>query len=199
MSEPSEQPAPAPAGPMRKVLRTGVGLTLVSLVLLPLVGLLVTTRYFIPSDSMSPTLVDGDRVVVNRLSYQFGDVSRGEIVVFGPTNLIAGESEIIKRVVGLPGETVRLVDGEVFVDGRRVVEPYLAVQGSSRAAAGAIPGCAQPDLASNLCTVPAGYVFVMGDNRVGSADSRIYGPVPIENIVGRAVVRMWPFSTIDRL
>ena len=184
---------------MRKVLRTGVGLTLVSLVLLPLVGLLVTTRYFIPSDSMSPTLVDGDRVVVNRLSYQFGDVSRGEIVVFGPTNLIAGESEIIKRVVGLPGETVRLVDGEVFVDGRRVVEPYLAVQGSSRAAAGAIPGCAQPDLASNLCTVPAGYVFVMGDNRVGSADSRIYGPVPIENIVGRAVVRMWPFSTIERL
>ena len=147
---------------------------------------------------MVPTLEDGDRVVVNRLSYQFGDIQRGQVVVFSKPENTVGENDLIKRIIGLPGETIRLVDNEVFVDGFRLEEPYLNSPNSSRPR-GRIPGCDQRSAMADACVVPEDHVFVMGDNRLGSSDSRVFGPIPAESIVGRAFLWVWPLSDLGEL
>ena len=167
-----------------------------------LIGLLlrsfVVQSYEIPSESMLPTLEDGNRVVVNHLSYQLGEVERGQVVVFDRPPSLDGENDLIKRVIGLPGETIRLVDTNVYIEGLRVIEPYLLVSESTRSK-GPIPGCAQPLADANQCVSPEGQVFVMGDNRRGSADSREFGPVGIDTIVGRAVGIVWPPTDLSQL
>ena len=167
-----------------------------------LIGLLlrsfVVQSYEIPSESMLPTLENGNRVVVNRLSYQLGEVERGQVVVFDRPPSLDGENDLIKRVIGLPGETIRLVDTNVYIEGLRVIEPYLLVSESTRSK-GPIPGCAQPLADANQCVIPEGHVFVMGDNRRGSADSREFGPVGIDTIVGRAVGIVWPPTDLSQL
>ncbi|MBT5757779.1 MAG: signal peptidase I [Acidimicrobiaceae bacterium] len=167
-----------------------------------LIGLLlrsfVVQSYEIPSESMLPTLEDGNRVVVNHLSYQLGEVERGQVVVFDRPPSLDGENDLIKRVIGLPGETIRLVDTNVYIEGLRVIEPYLLVSESTRSK-GPIPGCAQPLADANQCVIPEGHVFVMGDNRRGSADSREFGPVGIDTIVGRAVGIVWPPTDLSQL
>ena len=167
-----------------------------------LIGLLlrsfVVQSYEIPSESMLPTLEDGNRVVVNHLSYQLGEVERGQVVVFDRPPSLDGENDLIKRIIGLPGETIRLVDTNVYIEGLRVIEPYLLVSESTRSK-GPIPGCAQPLADANQCVIPEGHVFVMGDNRRGSADSREFGPVGIDTIVGRAVGIVWPPTDLSQL
>lgn len=167
-----------------------------------LIGLLlrsfVVQSYEIPSESMLPTLEDGNRVVVNHLSYQLGEVERGQVVVFDRPPSLDGENDLIKRIIGLPGETIRLVDTNVYIEGLRVIEPYLLVSESTRSK-GPIPGCAQPLADPNQCVIPEGHVFVMGDNRRGSADSREFGPVGIDTIVGRAVGIVWPPTDLSQL
>ena len=160
--------------------------------------LVLVQAYHIPSESMVPTLEDGDRVVVNRLSYQFGEVERGQVVVFAKPQGTEGENDLIKRIVGLPGETIRFVDNEVFVDGFLLEEPYLAAQDSTRPRI-RIPGCDQRSAMPDTCRVPDDSVFVMGDNRLGSSDSRVFGPIPTESIVGRAFLRVWPLNHLGEL
>lgn len=160
--------------------------------------LVLVQAYHIPSQSMVPTLHNGDRVVVNRLSYQFGEIERGQVVVFAKPPGTDGENDLIKRVIGLPGETVRFVDEQVYINGLRVEEPYLAQQNSTRPRL-TIPGCAQVDPAADLCVIPEGYIFVMGDNRLGSSDSRVFGPVEVDSVVGRAFVRVWPLNNLGAL
>jgi len=136
---------------------------------------------------MQDTLKVGDRVLVNKLSYQFGDIDRGDIVVFHKPDR-AGESDVddfIKRIVGLPGETLRAVDGVVYIDGRPLEEPYLA------------DGTVTNQLTE--ITVPEGHVFVLGDNRSLSRDSRFFGPIPMDSIVGEAFVRLWPLGSFGGL
>jgi len=170
-----------------------------------IIGLLVVLRvffplYFIPSGAMLPTLEQGDRVSVDKLISPLRDVERGHLIVFqrpgseDPT----GIPNLIKRVIGLPGETVSLNNGEVRINGDSLVEPYLAEGDTTRPLRNdAIPGCGHDSPIT--CTVPEGYVFVMGDNRSGSRDSREFGPIPIDSIVGRASVRVWPLSDYGRL
>ena len=143
--------------------------------------------FYIPSESMEPTLVERDRVIVNKLSYRLHDVNRGDLVVFDrPPNEPPTEiSELIKRVVGLPGETIEGRDGVVYIDGQRLVEPYIA-DGPSFGTFAAV-------------VVPEGHVFVMGDNRNNSRDSRVFGPISEDLIVGRAFVRVWPGSRLGFL
>jgi len=160
--------------------------------------LVLVQAYHIPSGSMIPTLEQGDRVVVNRLSYQFGEIDRGQVVVFAKPQGTEGENDLIKRIIGMPGETIRFVDNKVFINGLRVEEPYLFQQESTRPRL-MIPGCAQEQQASDLCVIPDGHVFMMGDNRVGSADSRVFGPVPVDSIVGRAFLRVWPLNSLGQL
>lgn len=143
--------------------------------------------FYIPSSSMEDTLLIGDRVLVNKLSYDFGEVERGDIVVFERPPHDTGNPDIkdlIKRVIALPGETVELRNGEVFIDGRRLQEPYLDANDGATV---------EPR------EVPAGHYWVMGDNRGQSKDSRFFGPIPEDLIVGRAFVRIWPVSAFKLL
>lgn len=140
--------------------------------------------FFIPSESMLPTLQEDDRVLVNKLSYRLHEVNRGDIVVFdrppgqGPSTI----EDLIKRVIALEGETVSARDGRIVIDDQLLIESYLPE--------GTVIGDFGP------ITVPEDHVFVMGDNRGNSQDSRVFGPIPEDSIVGRAFVLFWP---VDRL
>jgi len=160
--------------------------------------LVLVQAYHIPSESMVPTLEDGDRVVVNRLSYRFGEIERGQVVVFAKPLGTDGENDLIKRVIGLPGETIQFVDNQVYINGFRVEETYLLEQDSTRPRL-TIPGCDQIEPARDLCVIPEGHVFVMGDNRLGSSDSRVFGPIEIDSVVGRAFMRVWPLNNLGQL
>ncbi len=145
----------------------------------------VVEAFYIPSESMVPTLEVGDRVFVNKFVYRFSQPERGDIVVF--RSLEGGQEELIKRVVGIPGDTVEVRDGVLFVNGERWQEPYV----SDRFPDSSFYGPTE---------IPEGRVFVMGDNRPNSRDSRFFGPVPIEeNVEGEAFVVFWPPSEIKRL
>jgi len=129
--------------------------------------------------SMEPNLHSDERLVVEKLSYRFHGPRRGDIVVLHDP--AGGPELLIKRVIGLPGERVTIADGRVYIDGVALDEPYVAqtTQGNGRA-----------------WIVPPLTVFVMGDNRSASRDSRVFGPVPLDQIVGRAVFRYWPLAEI---
>jgi signal peptidase I len=135
----------------------------------------VSARIRVESVSMQPTLFAGNFVVVNKLTYQFGEPERGDIVVFEyPPD--PEQDPYIKRVIGLPGEQVQIVDGKVTINGVHIQEPYLVAdtqQGGEWA-------------------IPEEALFVMGDNRRNSSDSRSWGVVPMENVIGKAVVVYWP-------
>ena len=137
----------------------------------------VLEAFYIPSESMVTTLLVGDRVFVNKFVYRFSEPEHGDIVVF---ESVEGESEdLIKRIVGLPGDRVAVFDGVLFVNGERWEEPYVNKLFPDNSSYG-------PE------TVPEGDIFVMGDNRANSRDSRFFGPVPVENIEGEAFVIFWP-------
>jgi len=152
--------------------------------------------FYIPSGSMEPTLQVGDRVVVNEWSYRLHDVHRGDIVVFGrPEGETAAEiKDLIKRVIGLPGETVTIANNHVYINGDVLDEPYLPLGTKTDGTGDPLP-CV-PD---NPCHVPEGQVWVMGDNRGNSADSRFFGPIPESKIVGRAFLRLWPLGRLGGL
>jgi signal peptidase I len=135
--------------------------------------------FYIPSPSMSPTLVEGDRVLVNRLLYRFDSPDRGDIVVFHPP--VAPREDYIKRVVAVGGDSVEVREGRLFVNGRAQEEPYLEenMEGSYA-----------------LEKVPRGHVFVMGDNRNSSGDSRVFGPVAEESVIGKAFLVYWPLGRL---
>ena len=168
-----------------------------ALVLAMLVRAFLFQAFYIPSPSMEPTLWSGDRILVNKLSYQLHDVNRGDLVVFrSPPDSGAGGEDLIKRVIALPGERVISEGGRLLIGGGLLIEPYLPFQNGT-ADFGMVPWCSEAEMGA--CTVPDGHVFVMGDNRSNSRDSRFFGPVPVESIVGRAFVRVWPLGALDRL
>lgn len=148
----------------------------------------VAEPFTVPSGSMNPTLVEGDRILVEKLSYLLGEPRRGEVVVFDGTESFdyPGESNFyVKRVVGLPGDTVECCDsrGRLLVNGSPVEEGYLPQQGVT-------------DPFTKV-TVPLGYVFVLGDNRRDSSDSRVRGPVPLEAVVGHVFAKVGPWERVD--
>lgn len=131
---------------------------------------------YIPSESMEPTLKVGDRLYIEKLS---DTIERGDIVVFKSTPESHLDEDMIKRVIGLPGETVEIKDGIVYVNDQPLDEPYESEK-------------PQKDFAP--VTVPEGKLFVMGDNRNNSFDSRAWGMLPRENVIGKAVVKYYPFN-----
>jgi len=153
----------------------------------------VLQQFFISGPSMETTLFQPNRVLVNKLSYRFGDISRGDVVVFDrvtSNGQYVQHDDLIKRVVALPGESVSIKGCVVYVDGKQLDEPYLPVVDAQQA--DLVSRCRQPEMAA--VDVPAEQVFVLGDNRVQSMDSRTFGPVDKETIVGRAFVVIWPIS-----
>lgn len=145
----------------------------------------VVQPFIIPSGSMIPTLEINDRVLVNKFLYRFADPRQGDIVVFLEPG--SEKTDYIKRIVAVGGQTVDLVDGKVYVDGQPLAEPYVHGLPSE-------PGDLQTPI-----TVPPGQVFLMGDNRTNSRDSRWFGPQPVERVLGKAFVIYWPLPRFSLL
>lgn len=153
--------------------------------------------YYIPSPSMNPTLFEGDRILVNKLSYKLHSVNRGDLIVF-ETPEASGEDDLVKRVIGLPGEFVNVEEERIEIDGGLLLEPYLPLSSNIKSFATPVNCVNRPD-ENYGCRIPDDHVFVMGDNRSNSRDSRFFGPVPIEDVKGRAFIRVWPIGDIKRL
>jgi signal peptidase I len=198
VSEPNEPgaagsadgPVPSPTPKEQSSVRNlveWVGIVVGALVVALVVKTFLIQAFFIPSLSMYPTLDKGDRVLVNKLSYKVHDVHRGDVVVFErpPGQPASTIKDLIKRVVGLPGESIEARSGSVYIDGKRLTESYL------------VDGVTTDNLPK--MTIPKGEIFVMGDNRGDSADSRVFGPIDEDSIVGRAFIRVWPISDIGLL
>ena len=193
-------------GPTRKRSLAGQiemwGLVIVALLLAFVIKTFLVQAFYIPSGSMIPTLEIGDRVLVEKVSYRLREPERGEVIVFqrpGSEGARAGvtgqlrsfleglglaqpdaDIDLIKRVIGLPGERVQVKKGVVLINGKPLTEAY-----------------AQPETRSfPATTVPDGHLFMMGDNRMNSQDSRFaeLGTIPADNVVGRAFVILWPPS-----
>ena len=157
----------------------------------------VVQTFFIPSGSMEPTLQIGDRILVNKLSYHLHGVDRGDIVVFSrpPAENCGGPevNDLVKRVIGLPGDVISVSSGYVYIDGRRLDESWLPASEQGITVAG--PAGNSSNLAHPY-RVPADDYFVMGDNRTDSCDSRYWGPISKSLIVGKVEVRVWPISSL---
>jgi len=144
----------------------------------------VAEARYIPSGSMLPTLQINDRLIIDKVSYHFTQPDRGDIVVFQPTEELRQQNfkdAFIKRIIGLPGDTVEVKDDTVFVNGEALSENYLQDY---------------PDYQWGPETVPEDQYLVLGDNRNNSYDSHYWGFVPRGNIIGRAVVRFWPLNRL---
>jgi signal peptidase I len=182
----SKSPRPDASSNSAKLWREWVQTIGLSLFMAFGVRAAVAQSFFIPSSSMEPTLQIDDRLTVDKLSYHFHDPQRGDIVVFNPPPTAiaacglpaaADQTFLIKRVVGMPGDQVATQNGETYVNGQPLTEPYRA--GVPRDNWGPV-------------TVPIGSYLVLGDNRNNSCDGHIWGVLPREQIVGRALVRFWP-------
>jgi signal peptidase I len=186
------------------------GLIIIAFALALLIKTFLIQAFYIPSQSMVPTLKVQDRVLVNKLVYDFGEIQRGDIIVFENPHLrdpdrgvfemawhwlteglgfsADPQKDFIKRVVALPGETIEVRNGRVLIDGERIEEPYLTPR-ASRDHSNFHPTMIKP-----------GHVFVMGDNRPNSQDSRSsLGQIPIDKVVGKSFVLLWPPSRIEWL
>lgn len=139
----------------------------------------VAQAHVVHGHSMEPTIHPDQRLIVEKLSYRFSLPHRGDVVVILRD---MGKERLIKRVVGLPGEVLEVRQGGLYINGRLIEEPYLS------------PNASQPDFAP--VTVPPNHVFVLGDNRNNSNDSRYFGSVALDQISGRAWLTYWPFSEL---
>jgi signal peptidase I len=176
------------------IIAVAVGLAL-------LVQAYVVKPYRIPSGSMENTLMVGDRVFVNRFIYHFRSVHRGDIVVFRePGSGPDAGTVLIKRVIGLPGDVISLQGGSVYVNGKRLSEPYVRQQRNPDGTFSPEPTIhfdgGMPFALAGPYRVPAGDYFMMGDNRTDSGDSRQFGPMPRSDIIGEAFLIYWPLNRL---
>jgi len=206
---PTEAGAPTPRAERSRPLysplvdrKSGVGClfevveTLVlTLIIFFVIQNFIAQPYQVQQNSMERTLEPGQYVLVDKLTPHWDDYSRGDVVVFNPPETWTSDpTPFIKRVIGLPGDTVEVRDdGRVYVNGVGLDETYTFKndQGVNE------PTEVSPDQTSWV--VPPGQLFVMGDHRQKSADSRVFGPINISNVIGRAFLRYWPISTLGIL
>ncbi len=194
MSIPEAPPLAEPAVTGRRsgLLDTAVeiGITVVVAVLLYLViqAFLVGT-YRVEQVSMLPTLRPDQRLLIDKLTPRFGGYGRGDIIVFHPPDTPVDSTPYIKRVIGVAGDHIQLRDGRVWVNGVALDEPYLSTDGPHHGATEPL----EPDFLTSW-DVPAGRLFAMGDHRARSVDSRSFGMVTLDQVIGRAWLRFWPLD-----
>ncbi|MEW6661250.1 MAG: signal peptidase I [Bacillota bacterium] len=153
---------------------------IIAIILATVIRVFLFQPFYIPSGSMEPTLMPGDRIIVNKLVYRFSEPVRGDVVVFKYP--LDPQKDYIKRIVAVMGERIKVIDSRLFINNKQVPEPYLP------------PSLIYNDFGP--ADVPSGAYFVMGDNRNNSQDSRIWGPLPRENVVGKAVIIFWPLNRV---
>jgi signal peptidase I len=193
LAEPAPLPAPSAKNQAGRAVREVVETLLLAALIFFLVRLVVL-NFRVDGESMLPNLDDGEMLLVNRNAYQYYDIGgnryypfdppeRGDVIVFDPPT--GSDKPYIKRIIGLPGEEVTFGDGHVFIDGQPLAEDYI----QDRTRCGA---------RSDNCdvVVPEGYVYVLGDHRSNSSDSRVFGPVPVGNVVGKAWFTYWPVGDV---
>lgn len=167
--------------PLWQILLEGVGLVIAIFVLLNL----VTVRFVVEGTSMLPTFETGQYLVVSRVHYLIGTPQRGDVLVFHlPIN---PERDFIKRVIAIPGDTIEFRDTQVYINGVQLYEPYIE-QACDRSVCG-----------DGIWQIGLDEYFVMGDNRNLSSDSRFFGAINSDHIVGKAILRYYPFSELDSL
>jgi signal peptidase I len=165
---------------------------LVTLVFFLVVQLFVAQPFHVEQPSMENTLMPDQYVLVDKLTPRFSDYQRGDIVVFNPPSTWASDpsgTPYIKRVIAVANDTIDIHGGHVFVNGKQLSEPYL-YQGQPTAPL---------DPAKHVWTLTAGQLFVMGDHRGDSQDSRIFGPIDKSSVIGRALIRYWPLANFGAL
>lgn len=154
---------------------------LIAVILALVIRFLIFQPFYIPSGSMEPTLLTGDRIIVSKLSYYFHEPERGDVIVFKYP--LDPKRAFVKRVAALGGETVAVRDGRLYIDGVPVAEEYLS------------PGVPGRDFGP--LTVPEGSLFMLGDNRANSDDSRVWGNLDEDLVIGKAVAIYWPVTRLS--
>jgi signal peptidase I len=193
----------APSEPQAQRRSLGCALEIIETLVLTLVIYLlihnfVAQPFQVEQSSMVPTVLEGEYVLIDKVSPRFNDYQRGDIVVFTPpSDIQTGDVPFIKRVIGVPGDTIRLDNGRVYVTPKggvavRLDEPYINTDSSGKQE----PTIPRDANGTTQWTVAPGTYFVMGDNRTVSEDSRVFGPIPRDLIIGRAWLRYFPLDRI---
>jgi signal peptidase I len=190
----SEQPPSLPsANSGLQLVREWVTVLVVALVIAITVRSLILQQFYISGPSMEATMFQDNRVLVNKLSYRLHDIHRGDVVVFDRVTVdgqVVQHDDLIKRVIALGGEKISIKDCKVFIDGKMLTEPYLNDYDLAQTVIE--DRCRVPMMDEMI--IPDDQLFVMGDNRPQSFDSRMFGPIEQNLVVGRAFVIIWPLS-----
>ncbi|NLW46895.1 MAG: signal peptidase I [Firmicutes bacterium] len=164
-----------------RFLRDVVEVVVPAIILFLIIKTFFLESRYVPTPSMVPTIQIQDRFLLNKTAYWFKTPERYQIVIFKPPAQAGAKDDFVKRIIGMPGETIKVHKGVVFINDKPLAEPYIT-----------------PDRApisdSNAYIIPDDHVFVMGDNRNNSQDSRFWGPLPLKNIKGEAWWRFWPLN-----
>ena len=178
---------------IRRLLVEWVGVIGIALVIAIVVRMFLLQQFYISGPSMETTMFTNNRVLVNKLAYQIGDVKRGDVVVFDRATVNGNDvvhDDLIKRVIALGGETISIKSCIVYINGTILAEPYLPARDTEMT--DPQDRCSTVDIVDTV--IPQGEFFLMGDNRPQSYDSRMFGPITREMIVGRAFVIIWPVT-----
>jgi signal peptidase I len=190
----SEQPPSLPsANSGLQLVREWVTVLVVALVIAITVRSLILQQFYISGPSMEATMFQDNRVLVNKLSYRLHDIHRGDVVVFDRVTVdgqVVQHDDLIKRVIALGGEKISITNCKVFIDGKLLPEPYLNDYDLAQTVVE--DRCRVPMMDEMI--IPDDQLFVMGDNRPQSFDSRMFGPIEQNLVVGRAFVIIWPLS-----
>jgi signal peptidase I len=177
-----------------KIIRDWIFVIVIALGAAMLVRVFVLQQFYISGPSMETSLFQNDRVLVNKLSYRLHDVARGDVIVFDRVTTSGGvvaHDDLIKRVIAVGGDSIQIKKCQVWVNGLEVEEPYL---GFIDEGADLNSRCRVVDMPA--LTVPDDQLFVMGDNRAESFDSRSFGPIPRKLVIGRAFAVVWPLGSL---
>ena len=195
---PQEGEAQAGRPSVSKVVRDWLVVIAVALGAAMLVRMYVLQQFYISGPSMETTMFTDDRVLVNKLSYRLHDIRRGDVVVFDRVTMNGNEvahDDLIKRVVALSGEAIEIKNCDVYINDTKLSEDYLPENDVSNPD----PAARCRVVSMRRITVPEGHVFVMGDNRPESFDSRSFGSIPESLVIGRAFAVVWPLGSIKGL
>ncbi|NCO75701.1 MAG: signal peptidase I [Cyanobacteria bacterium] len=189
MTKPTETSISSQKIPLWTQIKENFGIVIIGLILAVLIRIFIAEPRFIPSESMYPTLDIGDRLVVEKVSYRFTKPKDQDIVVFTPPPQLQvlgydASQAFIKRIIAQEKETVAVKEGIVYVNGIATKEEYIFEN---------------PEYSLDTIEIPKGYVFVMGDNRNNSNDSHIWGFLPQENIIGKAIFTFWPLKHFGKI